>query len=405
MAETVDSAKQARTYAAGTEAKRASGSASSVTESEDTIRNLKATESVMAAFLAERFPTPPAEVAALITNQVKSTIKDLPLSQVANMTPGSGVLGTAAAAGVEQYLAMLNPAQREAAKVGVSPLDPAAMLKFSASLNQGLMAAGVGRLPRDAGESPASSIRYEGMNGLAGLTPGEKLTHSYAIQQGVAWAAENRDILKLGTGAIDIIKQTQLRKDTYEGLTKKAGLSSAGAVGISKVLHDKGEDANIAGQELTKNLTDIGDTEYTKSIDRLGKVHFKKNATEEEKEAAREDIRKAGEAAAKRHPGQVDKIKRTNKLIGAAVKTDSAETALSADKIATAHAKDAKADAKVAASKSALDDIFSAEPDKPAATTTKTAEATKKADDKLAEKEKPKQAASVASKPKQAAPS
>jgi hypothetical protein len=176
----------------------------------------------------------------------------------------------------------------------------------------------------------ASSARFDGINtsGLSGLTPSEKLTHSYAVQQGVMWAAENREILKLGTGAIDIIKQTQLRKDVYDGLTKDAHLSSKGALGIAKALHEKGEDANTGGREVTKNLKDINDREYGAAVDRFGQTHFKKDATEEEKEVAREGVRHAGDAAAKRHPEKADKIEQTNKLIGAARKTNEATAAL-----------------------------------------------------------------------------
>jgi hypothetical protein len=111
------------------------GQSGSVSENDDAVRNLKSSESVVAAFHAEGFPSPPGDIAAIITAHVKSSTRDIPLNKIANMAPGSGPLGTSAAAGVNMFLTMLTPAQREAAKAGVNPLDPAAVLKFSMTLN------------------------------------------------------------------------------------------------------------------------------------------------------------------------------------------------------------------------------------------------------------------------------
>ena len=114
----------------------------SISENDDGIRNLKASESVVAAFHAEGFPSPPAGIADIISTHVKSSTRDIPLSKIANMSPGSGSLGTSAAAGVNMFLNMLTPQQREAAKAGVNPLDPAAVLKFNAMMNHQLNAGG-----------------------------------------------------------------------------------------------------------------------------------------------------------------------------------------------------------------------------------------------------------------------
>ncbi len=107
----------------------------SMSESEDGIRNLKASESVEAAFYAAGFPSPGGDLAAIISNYVKSETRGIPARELANMTPGSGPLATSAAAGVNQYLASLITAQRDALKAGVNPLDPAAMQKFTTMLH------------------------------------------------------------------------------------------------------------------------------------------------------------------------------------------------------------------------------------------------------------------------------
>jgi hypothetical protein len=132
------------------------GQSGSISENDDAVRNLKSSESVVAAFHAEGFPSPPGDIAAIITAHVKSSTRDIPLNKIANMTPGSGPLGTSAAAGVNMFLTMLTPAQREAAKAGVNPLDPAAVLKFSMTLNN--RASGL-----EAGLAGNNGGRFSGM--------------------------------------------------------------------------------------------------------------------------------------------------------------------------------------------------------------------------------------------------
>jgi hypothetical protein len=98
-----------------------SRSSGTITENDGAIRNLKASQSVKAALQAAGIPSPPGDIAAIITNHVKSEIQTLSLSQVANMSPGSGQLATSAAAAVNQFVSSLNPSQREAVKAGVNP--------------------------------------------------------------------------------------------------------------------------------------------------------------------------------------------------------------------------------------------------------------------------------------------
>ena len=107
----------------------------SMSDSEDSVRNLKASQSVEAAFSAAGVPSPGGDLAAIISNYVKSETRGIPARELANMTPGSGPLATSAAAGVNQYLASLSTAQRDALKAGVNPLDPAAMQKFTMMLH------------------------------------------------------------------------------------------------------------------------------------------------------------------------------------------------------------------------------------------------------------------------------
>jgi hypothetical protein len=131
----------------------------SVTESEDAVRNLKASESVTAAFNAAGVPNPPGDLANIVASYVKSATRDIPLNQIAYMTPGSGTLGTSAATGVTMFFNALTPAQRDAVKQGVNPLDPAAMMKFTAMINGTAAGGGIGGI-REGGAGRATSETY-----------------------------------------------------------------------------------------------------------------------------------------------------------------------------------------------------------------------------------------------------
>lgn len=126
----------------------------SLPQSDDAIRNLKASESVVAAFQAAGFPSPPGELAQIATTFVRSQTLQIPINQVANMSAGSGQLGAAAAQGVNLLIGLMTPMQREAMKAGVNPLDPAAVLRFNALLNGPAMGSAIAaRTMVDAGEA------------------------------------------------------------------------------------------------------------------------------------------------------------------------------------------------------------------------------------------------------------
>jgi hypothetical protein len=133
-----------------------------VQESEDQIRDLKASESVSAAFQALGMPAPPSGIADIIATHVKAETRSISIRDFKNMAPGSGSLGTSASSAVNVFLSMLTPAQREAAKAGVYPLDPAAMARFQATLNGGLGARGMGGNLPDRGGNQFAELRAKG---------------------------------------------------------------------------------------------------------------------------------------------------------------------------------------------------------------------------------------------------
>src|SRR5437868_4465536 len=107
------------------------------TTSEDAVRNLKAAESVVAAFHAAGFASPPAGLAAMLADHVKSETRTIPAKDLAHMSPGSGLLSSAASAGVSMFVAAMTPEQRAAMKGGVNPLDANAVARFASMLRTG----------------------------------------------------------------------------------------------------------------------------------------------------------------------------------------------------------------------------------------------------------------------------
>ncbi|MHB0773781.1 hypothetical protein ACYCVF_35490 [Bradyrhizobium sp. 1.29L] len=90
-------------------------------------------------------------------------------------------------------------------------------------------------------------------------------------------------------------------------------------------------------------------------MDRFGKTHFKKDATQAEKDAASEDVRNAGERAAQRHPDKADTIKRNNEAIGAAKKADDAAVKATANEKATTAQKQTATGAAKARTQAKMD--------------------------------------------------
>lgn len=283
----------------------ARGEVRSVSESEDTIRNLKASQSVEAAFNAVGIPSPPPDVAAIITSQVKSTVRGLSSSQVANMTPGSGLLGTAAMQAVDQYLSALSPSQLAAAKNGLNKLTPLEMLRLQGRLNS--LLGPWGNAPPNGGNGTStSSARYDGVSTGSikdwSSPAGMAYMRDYALKKGVGWAADNREILKLGPSAIDVIAQTRFRKETYTEL-RNVGLSARGSVGIAAIAKQRGDDANTFGSEIAKNLRTLNDRSVTSAVDGFAATQIDPNATPQRKDSAFKLMQQRLDESAKKDPG------------------------------------------------------------------------------------------------------
>jgi hypothetical protein len=104
----------------------------------------------------------------------------------------------------------------------------------------------------------ASGARYDTMDG--GTANGNWSTHAglaqmrdYAVQQGIPWAVNNPDLLRLGPAALAILADVQLRQESYRRLTKEAGFTAKDVVRLAEHAKKNGIDAN----ELSSAVADV----------------------------------------------------------------------------------------------------------------------------------------------------
>ena len=326
----------------GNQHRRASRSAS-VTESEDQVRNLKASQSVEAAFQAAGIPSPPGDIAAIITNHVKSEIQTLPLSQVANMSPGSGPLGTSAIAAVNQFVSSLTPSQREAVKAGVNPLDAAAMMKLGGLFKSD--ANNFGRLSGREG-TDGSSARFDGM-GTQGYTQTQLQARDLATKLGLGWATNNPDLLRLGPSAIQALADVHLQKESYERF-KNGGLSDKAIVGGARWAKRTGTNYNEFSKTYDAThqaLPESDQKAHSQAVEQFFKaVGSEKPPTPAEEEAAKDTLNKAMEPIKQRNPQAAPKIEREQKELKTVKQQEQAAVKKADVKEEKASTKEAKND-------------------------------------------------------------
>jgi hypothetical protein len=324
------------------------GGSGSISENDDAVRNLKSSESVVAAFHAEGFPSPPGDIAAIITAHVKSSTRDIPLNKIANMTPGSGPLGTSAAAGVNMFMNSLTPAQREAIKAGVNPLDAAAMMKVG-----GLFKSDAGNFGRLSGRdgTEGSGARFDGL-ALHGLTQTQVQARDLATKLGLGWATSNPDLLRLGPSAIQALADVHLQKESYERF-KDGGLNDKAIVGGARWAKRTGTDYNETSRafEATQQALPAADQKaHSQAVEQYFQVvGAGKTPTPAEEAAAKDTFNKAMEPIKQRNPQATEQIEREQKVLKTLKQEERAVTANVDNKEATADARDARADALLAA--------------------------------------------------------
>jgi hypothetical protein len=332
---------------------RSRGSAT-ITEDDGGIRNLKASQSVEAAFQAAGIPSPPGDIAAIITNHVRSEIQALSLSHVANMSPGSGPLATSAVAAVNQFVSSLNPSQREAMKAGVNPLDAAGMMKLDS-----LLKSDAGSFARLSGRE--SSARFDGM-GTQGLTQTQLQARDLAMKIGLGWAANNPDLLRLGPSAIQALADVHLRQDSYDRF-RRGGLSPRGIVAGARWARRTGTDYNDFSKDFEStqhSLPPADQQEHTKAVEQYFKVvGTEKKPTPADEETAKKEFNDKMEGIKKRNPHAAPQIEHEQKVLKTQQKKEHVATAKAEVKTSAAEVKTTAAKKDVAAKQATKSKLLS----------------------------------------------
>ncbi len=226
------------------------GLGAALPQSEDAIRNLKASESVVAAFQAAGFSSPPGELAQIATTFVKSQTQQIPINQVANMAAGSGQLGASAAQSVNLLIGTMTPMQREAMKAGINPLDPAAVLRFNALLNGPAMGSALAA----RGMVEAGEVRTGGSIG----GKGERSATSASYTQELAGGATYKALIGQGytpahvNSAIDYARHIGASEDMARKFIK---LDQSNRDNLHRFVDDMRKNQHLSEAEQKEKIT------------------------------------------------------------------------------------------------------------------------------------------------------
>ncbi len=195
---------------------RSSGPGSLPTENEEQVRNLKASESVVAAFQSAGFPSAPRDLSAIITTFVSNSTRGIPFGKISNMAPSDGQIASFATMGV-QFSDRGHDAHAAGSDArGRQSARPCHRSQFSDKL-QKLAPQQAAMQNLSSMRSGDNSARYDQVGdtlsrGDWSSPSGQTYMRGYAIQHGLPWAANNPDLLRLGPTAIDSIAQAHLRQ-------------------------------------------------------------------------------------------------------------------------------------------------------------------------------------------------
>lgn len=104
------------------------------------------------------------------------------------------------------------------------------------------------------GDARTSSARLDGLSHSEAAYFSEMRSH--ALKHGLGWAADNRDILRLGPAAIETFARMKFDKESYHALTRDAGLSPEKAHGLVKAM----EAAKVTPDEAKELAKRMGAT-------------------------------------------------------------------------------------------------------------------------------------------------
>ena len=97
-----------------------------------------------------------------------------------------------------------------------------------------------------------NGARFDSMteNNNWGTPAGMAEMRKFAVKEGVAWVANNPDLLRLGPSAIKIIAETKLSQESFQRLKTEAEFKAKDVVNLARFARDRKLDANQLSSEV-----------------------------------------------------------------------------------------------------------------------------------------------------------
>jgi hypothetical protein len=159
-----------------------------------------------------------------------------------------------------ELMQMLDPAKQNAAKreqaerANVFSAEAAAWAGKGQWIN-GQWVSGSSSSRGDSGSSNGArfdKIDADMANGNWASSAGQAYMRAYAVQQGLSWAANHPELLRLGPSAIKALADVHLKHENYERLTGKFGLTPRETVKTAKEAKKRGVDLNNATEQADR---------------------------------------------------------------------------------------------------------------------------------------------------------
>ena len=178
-----------------------------------------------------------------------------------------------------------------------------------------------------AGGGRSSSASYDfissaGANGDWNTPAGQDYMRQYAIEQGLSWATNIPDLLRLGPSAIRALADVHLTQETYQRLKDNVAFSAKDTVAFARFSKEKKIDANAAGDAISDVGEGLNPGEKKKLHD--GVMPYIRKPDDKK---AQEGANDAFERVRKDHPEKGDAIDRAKEKVKLRVEqTHKAET-------------------------------------------------------------------------------
>lgn len=215
---------------------------------------------------------------------------------------------------LEKAAMLLSDTNDPATRAALARLAQQQNASASALLTPAQMAA-LGLPTGHAGSNRSSSASYDsisssGANSDWNTPAGQDYMRHYAIEQGLSWAANIPDLLRLGPSAIRALADVNLNQESYQKLKDNAAFAAKDVVSFARFAKKKKIDANAGSDAISKVGEGLREEEKAKL--RNGIVPYFERPDDKD---AQERAHKAFEGVRHDHPEKGEAIDNAEKAL------------------------------------------------------------------------------------------